>query len=192
MHTSAWLECFFHVVEYVGGFQKCEHWSCNNISFKRGWAEAPLINSMLWVGQKLRKRIGGCVHIEDILHNIAKTHTYMPMAAVLVEVKVMPWFRRGMILKQCPVVLNDKLTVPSQGICSLPTYRPGWGVLIRFHILRQESRWRPKVGETKEWRLETEADKLVWDDSWVVNWVRWIENGELRMVNWGRRARGWL
>ena len=27
---------------------------------------------MLWVGQKLRKRIGGCAHIEDILHGIAK------------------------------------------------------------------------------------------------------------------------
>ena len=39
---------------------------------------------------KIAEKDWGCVHIKDILHNIAKTHTYMPMAAVLVEVKVMP------------------------------------------------------------------------------------------------------
>ena len=135
-----------------------------------------------FTSHKIQKRMRQVWHMVADIDN-----PYMPMTSVLVEVKVIPWFHE-MALRRCPVVLDETLC-DIEGYCSLPTYRPGWGVLIRFHILRQESRWRPKVGETKEWRLEIEADKFAWDGGWVMNWARWIGNGELWTVNC---ARGWL
>ena len=55
---------------------------------------------------------------------------------------------RGHGIKQCPVVLDGTL-LTSRDIANCPRVGLNGGVCNTISHLRQESRWRPEVGETK-------------------------------------------